>query len=213
MKYTFSQIETQLKKRHPYAYKWYQKQNNIWDGYTNFIYAILDWESLLIEIKKTYKTYNLDKHALFYYASNRWYNYWSAVAVEQIFNRSSKVVLDANPKDKNKDFKLLDIEFDHKTSVFPKGFLKSFSYAQAHKRELIQWLYTNQSKQNRFHTKNRLFVVVYDSNQEHWKLKAEIALLKTAIENYLLNFEVQKLQKFNFTPQTQTLSDVIWVTR
>jgi hypothetical protein len=213
MDYTLSQIEIQLKKRHAYPYKWYQKQNNLWDGYTQFIYGILDWELVLEEINKTYKKHELDKHALFYYASNRWYNYWSAVAVEQIFNLSHKVVPATNSKDKTKDFKLLDIAFDHKTSVYPKGFLKPVSYAKANKRELILWLYKNQSKQQRYHTKNRLFVVVYETNQEHWKLKAEIGLLKTTIQNYLSNFDARKLQKFNFTAQTQTVSDIIWVTR
>ena len=54
--------------------------------------------------------------------------------------------------------------FDHKTSVYPSAFKKTLEYAKEHREELIDWLYENQSKQQRFHMKNRLFVVVFSSD-------------------------------------------------
>ena len=51
-------------------------------------------------------------------------------------------------------------------------------YAKNNPAELIQWLYSNQSQEGRKHLKNRLFLVLVDKNKEHWKLKAEISLLK-----------------------------------
>lgn len=116
-------------------------------------------------------------------------------------------------KDFEKDFYLFGIPIDHKTSVFPKHFNKTFDYAQKHKAELIEWLYKNQSTQKRHHFKNRLFIVVYDKNGEHWKLKAEISLLKKAIQKYVARFKREQLHSFTFVDAQITLSDIIWVSK
>ena len=58
--------------------------------------------------------------------------------------------------------------------------------------------------------KNRLFIVLVEKNKEHWKLKAEIKLLKSAIDMYVENFNSDKL--FQLTLENNTiLSDLIWV--
>lgn len=205
------EIEIQLNKRLLYSYKWYRKQNDTWDKYTNFIYHINNWEALILEISKTVEKHQLDKKELFYYAINRWYNFWSAMAVENIFCSYNEIKPAFNSKNRMVDFTIQNIPFDHKTSVFPKGFNRDISYAKSHKRELINWLYKNQSKQQRHHLKNRLFIIVYDVNGEHWKLKADLSLLKKEIKNYVTNFNPTQLQKFIFTPQNETFSDIIWV--
>ena len=76
--------------------------------------------------------------------------------------------------------------------------------------ELIKWLYNNQSQEQRKHLKNRLFVVLYSNDGEHWKLKSEIMWLKERIEKYMLGFNPNYLLKFNFEKDKETLSDVIW---
>jgi len=213
MKVDFEEIEFQLQQRFSYPYKWYRKQNDIWDNYTNFIYNTRTWESLLSKITTTRNEQNLDKNEIFYYTINRWYNFWSAMAVEQVFATCKDVIPAINSKNKLVDFTLQGISFDHKTSVFPKHLNNDIVYAKAHKKELITWLYKNQSKQQRYHLKNRLFIIVYDKNGMHWKLKAEIKLLEKEIKNYVSNFNPSQLQKFIFTPQTETFSDIIWVNR
>ena len=115
-----------------------------------------------------------------------------------------------NTKDKFVDFYIDDIPFDHKTTVFPKGFKKSIPYAIEHKKELIEWLYNNQSAEQRQHFKNRLFIVLidYDNQAEHWKLKAEILWLKKIISTYLSKFDRIKLQTFNLENKT-VFADII----
>lgn len=206
-------IEKELKKRHPYSYNWFRKQNDEWDRYTQFIYQIPDWEALILKISIVAKTQQLDKQQIFQYAANRWYNFWSAKAVEQIFTEMDGILPEAEAKDSEKDFYLFGLPFDHKTSVFPKQFVKSFHYAQTHKVELIEWLYKNQSTQKRHHLKNRLFIVVYDQNGDHWKLKAEIAILKQAIEKYIDAFNREHLHSINFANGQTSLSDIIWVSK
>ncbi len=208
-----SNIEKELKKRHQFPYKWFRKQNDQWDRYTQFIYQIPIWEVLIRKITIVAESQEVDKQQIFQYAANRWYNFWSAQAVEQIFTEIEGIDSVAETKDSEKDFYLFGIPFDHKTSVFPKQFEKTFEYAQTHKTELIEWLYKNQSTQKRHHFKNRLFIVVFDKNGEHWKLKAEISLLKKAIEKYVAVFKPEQLHSFKFAHGQNTLSDIIWVSK
>lgn len=203
-------LEKELKKRYRYPYKWYLKQNDLWDSYTNFIYSEKDFDSVIRRIQITSENLNLPFDAVFQYATIRWYNFWSAQAVEYIFNALEDVVPVKEAKDREKDFYLSGIPFDHKTSVFPKKFGRNFDYARANKLELILWLYKNQSVQQRYHLKNRLFVVVYDQNGVHWKLKAELMLIAMAIKTYVAEFRPEQLHSFSIG-ERKFLSDIIWV--
>lgn len=206
-----SHIEQQLKHRWDYKYIWGKKQNNLWDSYTTYIYTTQNWEDLIPKMAQTVADYKLDKHELFYYASNRWYNFWSAMAVEQLFTEIDGITSVLDSKDREKDFYLHGKPFDHKTSVFPKGFGYDIAYAKANETALIQWLYKNQSTQQRFHLKNRLFVIVHDKNGAHWKLKARLSLIKTAVKNYVSTYHEDQLQKVIFAANKTALSDIIWV--
>ncbi len=197
-------LELQLKKRLKYPYTWGRKQADDWDKMTNFIYEIRRFSDLEVMIS------NLSPE-LKNYALNRWLNFWSAKGIEQIFTSQQNVVANKNEYDKLVDFTINGIPFDHKTSVFPKGFKKDFNYAYQNKRELIQWFYDEQSQQGRKHLKNRLFVVLFDRNSlEYWKLKVEISFIKQQIEQYITNFSLNKLERFNFENE-EILSDVIWI--
>lgn len=204
-------LEIELKKRHRYPYQWFRKQNDQWDQYTNFIYSTPQWQTLIEKIKEVHRQHQLDKNEIFQYAANRWYNFHSAKAIETIFLEIGDAI-PAEDKDSEKDFYLNGIAFDHKTSVFPREYPVPFQEAKENKGHLIEWLYNNQSREKRFHLKNRLFVVVYDQRGEHWKLKAELALIKNAIHNYLTLFDPHLLHCINFGDQ-QSLSDIIWVER
>ncbi|MDO4228536.1 MAG: hypothetical protein Q4C98_01865 [Capnocytophaga sp.] len=197
------QLEFHLKKRLDFPYVWGRKQSDLWDKQTSFVYHTRSFSDLEKEIQPLSK--NLQNYAL-----NRWLNFWSAKAVEQIFVMNEKVKPHINEYDKLVDFTIEHIPFDHKTSVFPKGFGKNLTYTLAHRGELIRWFYENQSQEGRKHYKNRIFVVLFAQNGEHWKLKTEISLLKTKIEAYLQNFSVEKLEKITFEKE-EILSDIIWI--
>lgn len=195
-------LERELKKRLTYPYSWGRKQSDSWDRETHFIYEI----RLFSQLEERISTLSPE---LRNYALNRWLNFWSAKGIEQIFTTHPNVVACQNEYDKTVDFYINNIPFDHKTSVFPKGFQKDISYALEHKRELIEWLYKEQSQQGRLHFKNRLFVVLYDKeSSEHWKLKAEISFIKQEIDNYI-NRAVP-FEKFYFG-EVEILSDIIWI--
>lgn len=195
-------VEIELKKRWEYPYHWGHRQQDDWDHQTNFIYQTYSFERLLERLV------SLDKE-LINYGLNRWYNFWSAMAIEQLFATHPEVTPNKNKYDKLVDFSINGIPFDHKTSIYPKGFKHHYPYALSHKTELSKWLYANQSQQGRKHMANRLFVVLYDSQKgEHWQLKAEIASLKKAVDAYLQRFSEEQLI------HTETrLSDIIFVER
>jgi len=206
------EIELELKKRLSYPYLWGRKQNNYYNGQTNFIYEIKSFEKLLEEINIRFKGKN-DYNNFFNYALNRWYNYWSARAAEDIFCSLPNIVPAKNERDRLVDFSIYGINFDHKSSVFPKGYDGTFEDALKNPGDLCEWLYENQSQEQRKHLKNRLFIILYSPQGNHWKLKAEISLIKTRIEGYVNNFNKDKLIKISLEKDSITLSDIIWVVK
>ncbi len=204
-------IECELRKRLKYEYKWGIKQNDHFDQLTDFIYKYDELDPLLHRIEKEQAIFSDDTELFFNYALNRWYNFLSAQAVENIFCSNPKVKANIDKRDKLVDFSINDIVFDHKTSVYPNGFHHKINYAIKNKTELIKWLYENQSQQGRKHFGNRLFIVVADKNSvDHWKLKAEISWLREKIFNYLDKFDPDNLGHMNFIKERITLSDIIW---
>jgi hypothetical protein len=212
MRRSLNKIESELKKRLVYPYKWGQKQNDNFDKQTNFIYHTFLFEDLLEEIDNRFKS-ETDFDIYFNYTINRWYNFWSAQAVENIFCSLPNVKPALDSKDRLVDFTIDGEAFDHKTSIFPQNFPYKIAEAIKKTDELIKWLYKHQSQQQRKHLKNRLFVVLYSKDGEHWKLKSEIAWLKERIEKYMLGFNPNYLLKFNFEKDKETRSDVIWAIR
>ncbi len=216
VKPTLDILESQLKKRLIYPYYWGRFQNDLWDKSTSFIYKTFVFEDLITQIKIHFNNLKTETSFVLYfnYALNRWYNFWSAKAVEMMFTQCPKVTAHKDPYDKHIDFWIDNIPFDHKTSVFPKGFGKSFTYAQQHTEELVQWLYDKQSQQGRKHLKNRLFVVLYQKDGAHWQLKANLNLIKSHVEKYLQNFMADNLISHSFkTENKPTLTDVIFVVK
>ena len=205
-------IERELKKRLVYPYKWGRKQNDEFDKLTNYVYRIPVFEVIL---KETENRFNKDKEHqnIANYALNRWYNFWSAQAVEKIFCSLPNVKPAMDEKDRLVDFTIDGFTFDHKTSIFPKNFPHPIEKAIKKTDELILWLYKYQSQQQRKHLKNRLFIVLYSSDGEHWKLKSEISWLKERIEKYMGGFNPHYLLKFQLEKNQDTISDVIWAIR
>lgn len=205
-----SEKENELKKRLNYPYQWGRKQNDEWDEATHFIYTTNKFDDLLKTIENKFEKFQ-NKEELKNYAMNRWFNFFSAQAVEEIFCSTKFIKPNKDKKNKLIDFTLNEFHFDHKTTVFPKAFNKDINYAKANERELIEWLYENQSQQGRKHMMNRLFVVVYDSNNpDHWKLKAELSWLKKIIYDYIEIFDENNLVRLSLTKDRKTLSDIIW---
>ena len=202
-------LEQHLKRRiaeYPPA-AWRGKQNDARDRPTNFIYDVRSWPDLLRRIDGEPESYQD-------YVVNRWYNAWSSKGAEELFCRHPGVVPAANYRDKEKDFSIRGIDFDLKLSVFPKGYPYPIETARHNPKTLINWLYANQSRQGRFHLRNRLFIICYSTEgpDHHWKIKAEIVLIRIAIGAYMMRFSPDRLIECQFDSGC-ALSDVIWVVK
>ncbi len=200
----WSQIEEQLQLRVSECppSPWGRKQENDWDRQTAFIYGIHAWEELQQRVEKM-------PSDVASYAINRWFNFWSAQAVEEAFCALPGVYPNQNQYDKLVDFTLHGIKFDLKTSVFPKQYNRSIEFAMKNKKDLVLWLYDNQSRQQRYHMKNRLFIVLYAENGEHWRLRAEIGRMAQVVREYVYSFEQSNLINFESNSKV-VLSDIIW---
>jgi len=204
--------ECELKKRWAYPYRWGRVQNDLFDNQTRFVYRVPAFDDVMAQLERRFAA-SPQREAFFNYALNRWYNFWSARAVEAIFCEADGVIPARNRYDRLVDFTLNGVRFDHKTSVFPRGFGRDVNFAVNHPRALIAWLYRHQSQQQRKHLGNRIFLVLYDARGAHWKLKAELTWLRQIVRDYVTTFDVVHLPRFAFTPEHETLSDVIWALR
>lgn len=207
-------LENMLKERTDNgSYSWGKKQGNLSDRKTDFIYKIRSYSALLEKCQSE----NLDR-PLTEYAKNRWLNFKSAQAIEAMFSQHHSVRKEADQYHQSIDFYINNINFDHKTSQFPRGFDHNLEYALKNKKEIIERLYKNQSTERRMHFENRLFVILYDTkNKQHWKLKSDLRGIYTKITNYLDNFDQnalialdQGLLKDGKPSNKIIYSDVIW---
>ena len=205
---TITEWEAELRARHALPYRWGQRQNDVFDRRTHFVYEMKTWAALLARLDALRAESDFD--LLRDYAANRWYNYWSARAVEHFFSESPRVQPAANPRDRLRDFTLDGISFDHKTSIWPRAYPGALAAAQTDPTVLIQWLYANQSGEGRYHTANRLFVVLYAADGAHWKLKAELSWLRAAVRAFLVAPDFRRVEIEN--GQRAVTSAVIWVT-
>ena len=181
-------LEIQLKKRLASEYKWSFKQADIWDTHTAFVCSIFDFEDVVARIYDEFHT-----HARFVelrnYALSRWYDYYSAMAVEHIFHTHPKVRKVKEANDREKHFYINGIAFDHKIITSPSEFPQGIDKAMADPQEFLKWLSKDASNQQHSKAKHRLFLVLHQNDGEHWRLKAELSWIKTRVDLYLDSYK------------------------
>jgi hypothetical protein len=199
-------LERELKKL-SHLPPWGRKQADDWDKASNFVYQLPTYEALQAHLKGLQKGQAFEN-----YVWHRWYNTLSARGVEEIFAQAAEVKMNPNKYDKEVDFFIHNLPFDHKTTTFPKNYPLGLAEARKKPAHLARWLYQNQSRQGRFHTANRLFLVLHQKDGAHWQLRRELSYLKPHIEAYIRTFDAQKLIRLNLGEKT-ILCDLIFVTR
>lgn len=202
---SLAQLETELKKLIQMPH-WGKKQTDDWDKLSNFVYQLPSYELLIQQLQELNKGTDFDHYVL-----HRWYNILSAKAVEQIFCSCEGVKANINQYDKLVDFTINGMAFDLKTSVFPKGYPNDLNFARQNPKHLIEWLYAQQSTQQRFHQANRLFIILYAMDGQHWKLRAEIGKMHKCIESYVQQFDADQLHQIHFINGEKAYSDILWM--
>ncbi len=199
----YERLESTLKKC-AIVYDWCgTKQTNELNSITNFIYDCKSYKEL-------YDKAILLEDSIMKYAFVRFYNFWSAQAVEDMFCECEGVKHNKNRKSIECDFFINGVPFDHKTSVFPKGFKKSYQYALEHKEELIRWLYDNQSDTKRKHFANKLYIVLFREDGNHYLMKSSLSLLNSKIKEYMQNYSLETMPKIQFEDK-EARADIIFI--
>ena len=99
--------------------------------------------------------------------------------------------------------------------VLTKHKQKIIDKACKHPKELMKWLYENQSARL-FGAENRLFLVLVDTKdmKQSWKMKRAFTLIEQKVDGYLKSFNAHSLKKINFTFNQKnytSLSDIIFI--
>lgn len=184
-------------------YNWSMAQNNLADNKTNMIYRIDNFNDFM----NYFGNLRNENPDLFGYACNRWFNYHSAMCVERIFSYQDRVDEQnsnygyISKKNRQIDFFIDGVPFDHKTTVLPRCFYSRISeiHNRDFKIEVMRWLYKNQSNGKRFGLNNRIFVMVVKKKNPRlsWKGKSLLKLINQRVEEFMdspdfITFRCQK---------------------
>ncbi len=166
---------------------WGRKQGDHWDRLSNFIYRAKTLRGVQRQARAVAQANGLQADTFENYAIRRWYNHHTHDQILQIFYAHPDIRPEEERKHRTIDFYLRDIPFDLKISRFPKAYPKTLKYAWQHRHDLAAWQYAHQSKQGRYHTGNRLFIILHHRGQPElsWQLRRDFEPLQTLITDYL----------------------------
>jgi len=166
---------------------WGRKQGDAWDQLSNFVYRVKTLRGVRRQARAVAQANQLQPAPFENYAVRRWYNHHSHDQILQIFQAHPDVRPEQNRKHPTIDFYLRNLPFDLKISRFPKAYPHSIKYAWQHRHHLAQWQYTHQSKQGRYHTGNRLFIMLHHRARPDlsWQLRRDFEPLEQLITEFL----------------------------
>lgn len=166
---------------------WGRKQGNQWDRLSNFVYQTETLDEVRQRVKAVATAEQLNLREFGAYVVRRWYNHHTHDQLLLMFLAHPEVQPEADRKHRTIDFYLRGLPFDLKVSRFPKAYPEDIKYAWQHRHHLALWQYRHQSQQGRYHTGNRLFVILHDRTQPDltWQLRRDFETLQTLIDDFL----------------------------
>ena len=170
---------------------WGRVQGDDWDRASRFIYNTYRLSALRRETKRVAAEMHFPLRDFGSYVIRRWYNFHTHQVALEIILSHPRTRPEPDPFHPTVDFYLQhgkeELGFDLKLTSLPRGFSHDLAYAQAHPEALAHWLYTHQSSQRRFHTANRLFVVLYNAAapERTWELRRDFERLKQSLYTFL----------------------------
>ncbi|MFZ0391616.1 MAG: hypothetical protein WAN36_14240 [Calditrichia bacterium] len=194
-------IQEQLEKRCFYPVIWNFRFHPSWEPDIQFVYSCATFEEVLQQSESL-------RRDIQHYAINRWYNFWSQKALNEIF-ASHPEVQAVNNSAKN----LIRINGDVyqvKSLVYPNQFARTLRYALQHEQEMVQWLCRKFSRNNHDHSEHQLFLLLFQRDGEHWKLKAKLTDLMAIVHEYLDNFNKNGMCQNQISRENGCKCGLIW---
>ncbi|HZQ99847.1 MAG TPA: hypothetical protein VFC93_13645 [Chloroflexota bacterium] len=165
---------------------WGRVQDDLWDARSGFVYRLRAEASVRDRAERVAAEHGLDRREFVHYALRRWYCFWGARVAELLFLEHDGV-RPGPPRHHEVDFTIDGVPFDLKTTEVPRVFAASIADVSADPGKLASWLYDHQSREGRYHTANRLFLVLCDAEapDEAWRLRGDVVALRAAIERFM----------------------------
>jgi hypothetical protein len=166
---------------------WRRVQDDDWDRASRFIYRTKKLDELRRTTRDVAAQEDLPLRDFASYVIRRWYNFHTHQAVLDLILSHPHTRPEPDPFHHTVDFYLDEQGFDLKLTGFPRRCGHDLAHARAHLHQFARWLYENQSRQGRFHTANRLFVVLHDAVQPDrtWELRRDFDRLEKIISAFL----------------------------
>lgn len=166
---------------------WGRVQGNRWDRLSDFIYRVKTLRGVRRQARAVAQKERLAEQPFEAYAVRRWYNHHTHNQILQMFLAHPDVEPEENPRHHTIDFYLRGLPFDLKISRFPRAYPETLAYACRHPHHLALWQYENQSKEGRYHTGNRLFIVLHHPARPElsWQLRRDFDALQARITGFL----------------------------
>ncbi len=167
---------------------WTRVQDDAWNRLSLFVYQAQTMREVQDAARQAAADHKLPA-AFVDYAVTRWYTQKTHDVVVDLFCQHPRVRRWHNPRDRRVDFEVDKTPFDLKLTHISAGRAAQFPLATLRTRpdQYIAWLYSEQSRQERFGLNNRLFVTCYDVARpnDSWKLKRDWERLADTIGAYL----------------------------
>jgi hypothetical protein len=169
---------------------WGRVQDNRWDQLSRFVYRTRSAAAVRTRAEQVVAELGGrlagEPRAFVHYALRRWSCFWGARMAELLFLGHAGV-RPGPPKHHEIDFTIDGAPFDLKTTEVPRAFAGPPEAWLSDPGKLAAWLYRHQSREGRFHTANRLFLVLCDPERptEAWRLRADVPALADAIDRFM----------------------------
>ncbi len=166
---------------------WGRPQGDAWDRLSNFVYRVKTLRGVQRQAGAVAAANGLDVALFENYAIRRWYNHHTHNQILQMFLAHPDVQPEENAKHRTIDFYLRGLPFDLKVSRFPRAYPESLKFAWQNRHHLARWQYAHQSMQGRYHTGNRLFVVLHHRQTPEltWQLRRDFETLDKLVTEFL----------------------------
>jgi hypothetical protein len=191
---------------------WGRVQDDRWDRLSRFVYRTRSADAARQKAEAAAASAGLGADAIAFvqYTLRRWYCFWGAQLAELLFLGHAGV-RPGPPKHHEVDFTIDGRPFDLKTTEVPRVFAGPVEAWASDPGKLAAWLYQHQSREGRFHTANRLFLVLCDPDrpEEAWRLRGDVRALADAVDGFMRRRRFVELSVTDGATEHRVLTAVV----
>jgi hypothetical protein len=166
---------------------WGRMQDDEWDLVSRYVYRTETLSALRRQTRRVVAEEGLPLNDFAAYVLRRWYNFITHNVALDVFLDHPRTRPETDPFDHKVDFYLDERGFDLKMTEFPRAYGQDLDHARRNPDDLARWLFEWQSREGRYHTANRIFVVLHNAREPErtWELRRDFERLERRIRAFL----------------------------